>query len=148
MLKPLNDNVIVKPLDKEETSQGGIILPDTVSKEKPEKGEVLAVGPGKVNEMGNRMPMQIRVGDRVIFTKYAPNEIKLNNNTVLVLSEADILAIETNDPEPVKPNTENQSPSTSGFSTPAEQFTQQSPKENTDYNEPPTSPEPPMPPQF
>jgi len=92
MLKPLNDHVIVKPLSKEEKTASGIILPDTV-KEKPEQGEVIAVGDGKLLENGSRAAMSVKVGDKVIFTKYAPNEIKLDNIEYLVLKESDILAI-------------------------------------------------------
>ena len=93
MLKPLNDHVIVKPLSKEEKTSAGIILPETVSKEKPEKGEVIAVGPGKLSDNGNRLPMSVKVGDKIIFTKYSPNEIKVDSQEYLVLSESDILAI-------------------------------------------------------
>lgn len=91
-LKPLHDNVIVKPVTKEEKTASGIILPDTLDKEKPEQGEVIAVGPGKF-ENGQRDPMDIKVGDKVIFTKYTPNEVTVNNEKVLILSESDILAI-------------------------------------------------------
>ena len=93
MLTPLNDHVIVKPITKDETTASGIILPDTVNKEKPEKGEVIAVGPGKVLENGQRAPMSIKQGDKVIFTKYSPNEVKVDGEEYLVLSENDILAI-------------------------------------------------------
>jgi chaperonin GroES len=92
-LKPLHDNVIVKPITQEEKTEAGIILPDTVDKEKPEKGEVIAVGPGKLTDTGQRQPMSVAVGNKVIFTKYSPNEIKINNETYLILSESDILAI-------------------------------------------------------
>lgn len=93
MLKPLNDHVIVKPLAKEEKTASGILLPETVNKEKPEQGEVIAVGPGKLLDNGNRSAMSVKVGDKVVFTKYAPNEIKLNEEKFLVLSETDILAV-------------------------------------------------------
>lgn len=93
MLKPLNDHVIVKPLNKDEKTASGIILPDTVSKEKPEKGEIIAVGQGKLLDNGNRAQMSVKVGDKVIFTKYSPNEFKLDNEEYLVLSESDILAV-------------------------------------------------------
>ncbi|MBI5077143.1 co-chaperone GroES [Candidatus Falkowbacteria bacterium] len=92
MLKPLNEHVIVKPLSKEEKTASGIILPDTV-KEKPEQGEIIAVGPGKILENGQRALMSVKIGDKVIFTKYSPNEIKVDNQEYLVLNESDILAI-------------------------------------------------------
>jgi chaperonin GroES len=92
MLKPLNEHVIVKPLSKEEKTASGIILPETV-KEKPEQGEIIAVGPGKLLENGQRAPLTVKIGDKVIFTKYSPNEIKVENQEYLVLNESDILAI-------------------------------------------------------
>jgi len=93
MLKPINDHVVVKPLTEEEKTSSGIILPDTVDKEKPEKGEVIAVGPGKMLDSGQRAPMSVKTGDKVIFTKYTPNEIKIQDQEYLVLSESDILTI-------------------------------------------------------
>lgn len=93
MLKPLNDHVIVKPLNDERTTESGIIIPDTVNQEKPEKGEVIAVGPGKLNDKGERIALDLKVGDKVVFTKYSPNEVKIDNQTYLVLSESDILAV-------------------------------------------------------
>jgi len=93
MLKPLSDHVVVKPLEKEEKTAGGILLPDTVGKEKPEKGEIIAVGPGRILENGILAPMSVKVGDKIIFTKYAPNEVKIDNVEYLVLRESDILAI-------------------------------------------------------
>ena len=93
MLKPLNDNVIVKPSNAEEKTASGIIIPDTVNKEKPEQGEIIAVGPGKLNDSGVRMPLNVKVGDKVFFTKYAPNEFKVKDETFLVMKEDDILAV-------------------------------------------------------
>ncbi len=93
MLKPLNDHVIVKPLNDERTTESGIIIPDTVNQEKPEKGEVIAIGPGKLNDKGERIALDLKVGDKVVFTKYSPNEVKIDNQTYLVLSESDILAV-------------------------------------------------------
>lgn len=93
MLKPLNDHVIVKPMTENEKTASGIFLPDTVSKEKPEKGKVIAVGPGKTLDNGMRLPLSVKQGDTVLFTKYSPNEIKVDNEDYLVLSENDILAI-------------------------------------------------------
>ena len=91
-LKPLGDHVIVKPLT-EEVTKSGIVLPDTVDKEKPEKGEVIAIGPGKVLENGSRSAMSVKVGDKVVFKKYSPDEIKIDGDEVLVLSESDLIAI-------------------------------------------------------
>lgn len=95
-LKPLNDRLIVKALPKEEVTKSGIIIPDTVDKERPEQGEVIAVGPGKLKDDGERVPMSIKVGEKVMFKKYAPDEIKIDNEEYLVLSEYDILAVVEN----------------------------------------------------
>lgn len=92
-LRPLNDRLIVKPVSKEEVSALGIIIPDSASKERPEQGEVLAVGPGKMKEDGTVIPMGVKVGDRIVFKAYAPNEVKIENVTYLVLSETDVLAV-------------------------------------------------------
>lgn len=92
-VKPLHDHVIVKPISKEETAKFGIVLPETIDKEKPEQGEVLAIGPGKLLENGSRAPMSVKVGDRVMFKKYSPDEIKIDGQELLVISESDILAI-------------------------------------------------------
>ncbi|PIR66764.1 MAG: co-chaperone GroES [Parcubacteria group bacterium CG10_big_fil_rev_8_21_14_0_10_36_14] len=93
MLKPLNDRVLVKPLKNEEKTAGGIILPDTVEKERSEKGEVIAVGPGRMLETGQRASMSVAVGNKVLFKKYSPEEIKVDGEEYLVLDERDILAI-------------------------------------------------------
>ncbi len=92
-LKPLGDRVIVKPITQEEKTQSGIIIPDTANKEKPEQGEVLAVGPGEMTEKGERIPMEIQVGQKVVFTKYSPSEIEIDNEDLLVIKQKDILAI-------------------------------------------------------
>ena len=92
-LKPLGDHVIIKPLSEEETTKSGIILPDTVDKEKPEKGEVLAVGPGKILENGQRAEMSVKVGNKIIFKKYSPDEIKVGDDEVLVIKEEDVIAV-------------------------------------------------------
>ena len=92
-LRPLGDKVIVKPLSKEETTASGIVLPDTVDKDKPEEGEVIATGPGRLLDNGSRAAMSIKVGDKVLFTKYSPNEFKKDNKEYLVLSESDIMAV-------------------------------------------------------
>jgi len=92
-LKPLGDHVIVKPFKGEEITKGGIVLPDTVNKEKPEQGEVLAIGPGKLLDSGERASMSVKVGDKVVFKKYSPDEIKIENEELIVVSESDIIAI-------------------------------------------------------
>ena len=92
-LKPLSDNIVVKALSKEETTKSGIILPDTLDKEKPEQGEVLATGPGKILENGQRAAMEVKVGDHILFKKYSPDDFKLDNEEVLVLSQSDVIAI-------------------------------------------------------
>jgi len=91
-IKPLGDRVVVKPIAQEEKTKSGIVLPDT-AKEKPQQGEVLAVGTGKLLENGQRVPVEVKVGDKVIYSKYAGTEIKLNDEDVLILGERDILAI-------------------------------------------------------
>jgi len=93
MLRPLNDHIIVKPLNKEHKTEGGIIIPDTVNQEKPEKGEVIAVGPGKLADNGQRVPLNVKVGEEIVFTKYSPSEVKFEDETYLVLSEVDVLAV-------------------------------------------------------
>jgi len=92
-LKPLGDRLIVEPIEREEMTASGIVLPET-AKEKPQEGKVLAVGPGQRDEEGKRIPMDVKEGDRVLFAKYAGTEVKLETNRkVLVLKESDILAI-------------------------------------------------------
>jgi len=92
-LKPLGDRLIVEPIEREEVTASGIVLPET-AKEKPQEGEVLAVGPGQRDENGKRIPMDVKEGDRVLFAKYAGTEVKLETDRkVLVLRESDILAI-------------------------------------------------------
>ena len=92
-LKPLGDRVVVEPLEQEEKTASGIILPET-AKEKPQEGKVLAVGPGKLDESGNsRLPMDVKIGDTVLFAKYAGTEIKLEDKKVLILRESDLMAI-------------------------------------------------------
>lgn len=92
-LKPLNDHVIVKAITENEVTKSGIIMPDTVDKEKPEKGEVVAIGSGKFLESGQRAPMSVKIGDKVMFKKYSPDEIKVDGEEYLVISESDIIAI-------------------------------------------------------
>ena len=90
-IKPLGDRLIVKPIERE-TMKGGIIIPDT-AKEKPMEGEVLAVGPGKLNEQGKRAPMDVKVGDKVLYGKYSGTEIKLDDETYLIIHQDEILGI-------------------------------------------------------
>ena len=92
-IKPLHSNVILKPAKLEEMTKSGIVLPDTVDKERPEKGEVIAVGDGKVLENGQKSPMSLKPGDIVIFKKYSPDEIKVDGEEYLVIAESDIMAV-------------------------------------------------------
>ena len=92
-LKPLGDHVIVKALDDEKVTASGIVLPDTVDKERPERGEVVAIGPGKLLDNGERAPMGVNVGDKIVFKKYSPDEVKVDDEKVLVISESDIIAV-------------------------------------------------------
>ena len=93
-LKPLGDRVLIKPLVEEEKSKGGILLPDTVSKEKPQAGEILAVGPGATSKDGKIVPMTVKKGDKVVYAKYSGTDIKDDDDEdYLILSEKDILAI-------------------------------------------------------
>ncbi len=91
-LVPLNDHVVVKAVVEEKTV-GGIILPETADKERPERGEIIAVGPGKLLENGSRSPLSVKVGDTVVFKKYSPDEVKDGKEEYLVIREEDILAI-------------------------------------------------------
>ena len=90
-LKPLGDRLIVRAVEEEETTASGIVLPDT-AKEKPQRGRVLAAGPGARNDKGDRIPMDVAEGDEVIFSKYGGTEIKLGTDEVLILRESDVLA--------------------------------------------------------
>ncbi|MGN6812565.1 MAG: co-chaperone GroES [Thermomicrobiales bacterium] len=91
-LRPMGDRVVIKPIAREETTRSGIVLPDT-SKEKPQRGEVIAVGAGRVTDDGKRIEMELKVGDTVLFAKYAGTEFKLDDDELLILSDKDILAI-------------------------------------------------------
>ena len=91
-LQPLADRLVVKPMAKEEVTKGGIFLPDT-AKEKPQEGEVVAVGPGRMTDEGKRIAMEVKVGDRVIYSKYGGSEIKIDDVEMMILRESDILAI-------------------------------------------------------
>ena len=90
-LEPLADRLVVKPIEREEMTKGGIVLPDT-AKEKPQEGEVLAVGPGRLSEDGKRIPMDINKGDIVVYSKYGGTEIKVEDEELIILRESDILA--------------------------------------------------------
>ena len=92
-IEPLHSNVLIKPLSAEEVTASGIVLPDTVDQDKPMEGEVMAVGPGKRDENGERMPMDVKKGDRVLFTKYAPDEVEVDGEEYLVVEEDKILGI-------------------------------------------------------
>ena len=92
-LQPLHDHVVLKPAKQEEITKSGIVLPDTADKDKPVQGEVIAVGPGKYNEDGERMAMSVKPGDKVVFKKYSPDEVKIDGEEYLVVSETDIIAI-------------------------------------------------------
>jgi chaperonin GroES len=91
-LKPLGDHIVVKPLEEMEVKKGGIIIPDT-AKEKPSKGEVIAVGAGKTLDDGKKAPMELKAGDKVIYSKYGGNEIKIDDVEYLIMTQDDVLAI-------------------------------------------------------
>jgi len=90
-LEPMADRLVVKPIEKEEVTKSGLVLPDT-AKEKPQEGEVLAVGPGRMSDDGNRIAMDVKVGDIVIYAKYGGTEIKVDDEELMILRESDILA--------------------------------------------------------
>lgn len=90
-LQPLADRLVVKPIQREEVTKGGIYLPDT-AKEKPQEGKVIAVGPGRMTDDGKRIPMEVKAGDRVIYTRYGGSEIKIDDEEYIILRESDILA--------------------------------------------------------
>lgn len=92
-IKPTSDHILIEPIKEEEKTKSGILLPDTAEKERPEQGKVIAAGPGKKNKMGERILMEVKPGDRVLFTKYGPNEIKVDGKEYLIAKEEDILAI-------------------------------------------------------
>lgn len=92
-IKPLSDHILIEPVKGEEKTKSGILLPDTAEKEKPEQGRVIAVGPGRKTNAGKIVPMEIKPGQKVLFTKYGPNEIKVDDKEYLIAKEEDILAI-------------------------------------------------------
>lgn len=91
-LRPLGDRVVVRPTEQEEVTASGIVLPDT-AKEKPQRGEIIAVGPGRLNDDGSRLPMDVKDGEQVLFAKYAGTEVKVGEDDLLIISEKDILAV-------------------------------------------------------
>jgi chaperonin GroES len=90
-IQPLEDRIVVRPIDAVQTTASGIVIPDT-AKEKPQEGEVIAVGPGRVDDKGNRVPVDVSVGDRVIYSKYGGTEVTLDGDDYLILSARDVLA--------------------------------------------------------
>lgn len=91
-IRPVGDRVVVRPAEKEEVTKSGIVIPDTV-KEKPQEGTIIAIGSGKINDKGDRTPLEVKEGDRVLFAKYGGTEFKFEGEDLLVLRESDILAI-------------------------------------------------------
>ena len=91
-LKPLGDRVLVKPKDPEEVTKGGIILPDT-AKEKPMEGEIIAVGPGRIDDNGKKISMELKAGDKVLYGKYSGTEVKIDDQEYLIMRESDVYAI-------------------------------------------------------
>ena len=91
-IKPLEDRLVIKAVEAEQTTASGLVIPDT-AKEKPQEGEVIAVGPGRVDDNGNRVPLDISVGDKVIFSKYGGTEVKYGGEDLLILSARDVLAV-------------------------------------------------------
>ena len=92
-IKPLADRILIEPISSEEKTKSGIVLPDTAEKERPEQGKVVAVGPGKILDNGNRQKIEVEKGDIVLFSKYGPSEIKIDNKDYLIAREDDILAV-------------------------------------------------------
>ena len=91
-VKPLGDRIVVQPLEAEQTTASGLVIPDT-AKEKPQEGEILAVGPGRIDDNGNRVPLDVNVGDKVIYSKYGGTEVKYDGQDYLILGARDILAV-------------------------------------------------------
>ena len=91
-IRPLSDRVVVQPMEAEEKKQGGIIIPDT-AKEKPQQGKILAVGPGRVSDSGEKVAMEVKVGDVVLYGKYSGTEVTIDDEDLLIMRESDILAV-------------------------------------------------------
>lgn len=92
-LRPMDDRILVEPVEEETATSFGLVLPDTASKEKPQKGKVVAVGPGKLSEDGKRLPMSVKAGDMILYTKYGPTEVKIEGKEIFFLQESDVLAV-------------------------------------------------------
>ena len=92
-IQPLSDHILIEPMKQEEKTKSGILLPETAEKERPEQGKILAVGPGRKTDDGKIIPIGVKAGDKVLFTKYGPNEIKVDDKEYLIAKEEDILAI-------------------------------------------------------
>lgn len=92
-IKPLSDHILIEPMKKEEKTKTGILLPETAERERPEQGKVIAVGPGRRTDEGKIIPMEVKPGQKILFTKYGPNEIKIDDKEYLIAREEDILAI-------------------------------------------------------
>ena len=93
-IKPLEDRIVIKQVEAEQTTASGLVIPDT-AKEKPQEGEVLAIGPGRIDDNGNRVPLDLAVGDKVIYSKYGGTEVKYDGDEFLILSARDVLAVVT-----------------------------------------------------
>ena len=92
-IKPISDHILIEPIKEEQKTKTGILLPETAEKERPEQGKVIACGPGKKDKTGKHVPLEVKAGDKVLFTKYGPTEIKIENKEYLIAKEEDILAI-------------------------------------------------------
>ena len=92
-VQPLGGRVLIKPLDQEEKTEGGLIIPDTAEKEKPQQGTIVALGTGRISDDGKKVDFNVKVGDKVMFKQYAPDEIEVDGDTYLVIDESDILAV-------------------------------------------------------
>ena len=91
-IKPLEDRIVIKQIEAEQTTASGLVIPDT-AKEKPQEGEIVAVGPGRIDDNGNRIPLDVKAGDRVMYSKYGGTEVKYGGEDLLVLSARDVLAV-------------------------------------------------------
>ncbi len=92
-IKPLGDQIVVKPIVEDKTTKSGIVIPDTVSKETPQKGVVVALGTGKTLRNGDKVPFEVKIGDKVLFKKYSPTEVKIDDVDYLIMSQSDVLGI-------------------------------------------------------
>lgn len=92
-IRPLEDRIVVEAVSEETKTVSGIIIPDTISKDKPQRGKVLAVGTGRIDNNGKHIPMEVKVGDTILFTKYGPTEVKVEGKALLILNQSDVLAV-------------------------------------------------------